>query len=621
MENNGRFGIIKPSVDAHTLGIITISQILEQCGFDVIIGNELISDAVSKISSNQHFGLIQDWILKNRITHLGFSYRLDPYEGADIFCTLVHKIDNSKILLSKNSKLAENIFFAGLKDACDLIGQRFNGRFTTFMGDENITEVLEKLHVPSAKIPETFKQQSQYDKILYGFGNELITQGLHQAPISTNEYHYPAYGQKNDTLIERLSYAHKTGQLPLIRCHIGPYMKKREEALALFSDWLKKLSQSQLLDIVSVGSSQLSQSNFGENWGGKPNGGGIPVNSEIELKAIWSDSLPMLTRSYSGTNNVITVAKVLEKNLNMAWHALSFWWFNHLDGRGPLTLKENLTQHINTLKFIAKIGKPFEPNVPHHFAFRGGDDVTYIAATYIAAKLAKKVGIRFLVLQNMLNTPKYTSGLADLIRSRVLLKTLRTLEDKEFKVIYQPRAGLNYLSPDLEKAKRQLSAVTALMSDVEYNKSDSPEIIHVVSYSEALFLANPEILKESIRITKSTIKHYPNYRELNNIRDFIDNKLMYEKFENLINKVWLLIRDIETNIINPYSENGFYEIFRRGYFPVPFLWGCRDEFPNAINWKTGFIDGSTRVIDKNGKELGIIRRLERIKELNEVKHD
>lgn len=52
-------------------------------------------------------------------------------------------------------------------------------------------------------------------------------------------------------------------------------------------------------------------------------------------------------------------------------------------------------------------------NVPHHFAFRGCDDVTYIVSAYISAKMAKLAGNKFFILQNMLNTPRSTWGVQD----------------------------------------------------------------------------------------------------------------------------------------------------------------------------------------------------------------
>ena len=129
----------------------------------------------------------------------------------------------------------------------------------------------------------------------------------------------------------------------------------------------------------------------------------------------------MLVRTYSGTKNIQKMAEIYERTINIAWHALSLWWFDELDGRGPNPLYTNLQEHISTIKYIARVKRPFEANVSHHFAFRGCDDITYIVSAFLAAKLAKKCGIRTFVLQNMLNTPRSTWGIQDLSKSRALL--------------------------------------------------------------------------------------------------------------------------------------------------------------------------------------------------------
>ena len=46
------------------------------------------------------------------------------------------------------------------------------------------------------------------------------------------------------------------------------------------------------------------------------------------------------------------------------------------------------------------------------------------------------------------------------------------------------------------------------MDDIEPNNPNSPEIIHVVSYSEAVRLATPDIIEESIKITLGSLKAY-----------------------------------------------------------------------------------------------------------------
>jgi hypothetical protein len=611
------YGFLKSGLDAHTLGISHIGQLLEDCGFKVFISDARISSAVDKISNFHYFEWIKKWILQNKITHLGFSYRLDPKQGFQTFGKLISLIQNDNQLSREKNRKIQKIYFAGLPEACDLVRKEFGNRFTTFEGDETPIEALEKLDVPQALIPKSIQEGSVYDQIRLEFGKKIIEEEKHKRIPQVPEYNYPDYGTKQDHLSKRLRAAQIKNQLPLTRVHVGPYLKDREKALALFSEWLKKLSKTKHLDIVSVGSSQLSQSHFGESWEGLSNGGGIPFNSELELQAIREDSSPMLVRAYSGTKNVPQMAYILEKNLNMAWHALSFWWFNQIDGRGPLSVKQSLSEHLKAVKYIAGVPKPFEPNIPHHFAFRGADDITYVVSAYLAAKTAKKTGIQTLVLQNMLNTPKSTWGVRDLVKGRVLIKLLRTLEDRNFKVIYQPRAGLDYFSPDIKKAKAQLAAVTALMSDVEPEIPESPPIIHVVSYSEALFLANPKVINESIQITKAVLTHYPEYRKNNAVFDIILSPEIKNETQELYQESKALIDHMQKNIHDLYSSQGLYKVFESGYFPVPYLWERRDEFSKAVNWKTKLIKGGIHVVQENGEKMSLSKRLDQINQMME----
>ena len=136
---------------------------------------------------------------------------------------------------------------------------------------------------------------------------------------------------------------------------------------------------------------------------------------------------------------------------------------------------------------------------------------------------------------------------------------------------------------------------------------ESPEIIHVVSYSEAQFLANPKVINESIKITKAALKHYPEFRNKNDIFDLIRSKDLEAQSEELIEGTRILIKDMETKINNLYTDEGLYTVFLMGYFPVPFLWECREEFSKAIDWTTKIIGGGVHVaIDMGVPFLGKI---------------
>lgn len=602
LTNKDIFGLVKPLVDVHTLGLSTIANLLRDCQYKVHIAKDPINDAIQDIHKINNYSLFKKWIVDNGITCLGFSYRLDPKEGCEYFLSLYrHLLDDH--MFDIQGGCLRQIFFAGLPDTCELISRKTNNAVTVFPGDESPLASLRMLGVPEELLPDSLMEHNEYDDIRWEFAKRLIESEKYKLEIPQDHYGYRECGTDNDSYVKRLEYAKGKNSLPIIRAHVGPYNPNRIEALKEFQSWVKELAASRLLDILSIGSSQLTQSNFGETWDGLPNGGGVPINSEQEYAVIREIAKPMLARTYSGTKDVPGLARIHESSLNISWHALSLWWFCELDGRGKNSLLENLKEHFETIKYIASTGKPMEPNVPHHFAFRGTDDISYIVSGFLAAKAAKKMGIRHLILQNMLNTPKYTWGIQDLAKGRTMLKLVRELENENFKVSLQLRAGLDYFSPDEEKAMIQLAAVTALMDDIEPENDNSPEIIHVVSYSEAIRLATPPVIKDSIRITLSALHEYRDARKKNKVPNMKYDTTVRAREERLMQKARVAIKLLEENIPDLYSPEGFYKVFANGFFPVPYLMDQNNRYPEAKAYSTAIKNGGICVVDEEGQVI------------------
>lgn len=603
MENkvcsNDVFGFVKTKVDVHTMGIYTMVNLLRDCGYKVVIAKDEIGEAVEKLQKLNNYSLFKSWIIINNVNRISFSYRMDPQDGCDYFMTMYELLKADNMLAEQGGPIRE-MSFAGLPDACDLVRHRIDNHVLIFPGNESPIVSLRMYGVPENVLPKSLRNDNPYDKMRLDFAKKLVESENWKLEQAQNHYGYKECGTDKDSYVARLDYAKETHSLPIIRTHSGPYNENRIEALKEYNSWCKELAASRLLDVLSIGSSQLTQSNFGEDWSGKSNGGGVPVNSEVDYRIIKDNAKPMLVRTYSGTKNVPELARIHERSLNISWHALSFWWFDELDGRGNNTLLENLREHFEAIRYIVSTGKPIEPNVPHHFAFRGADDVTYIVSGFLAAKAIKKMGARHMILQNMLNTPKYTLGVQDLAKGRAMIKLVRELEDEYFKVSLQTRGGLDYFAPDLEQAKVQLAAVTCMMDDLEPENDNSPEIIHVVNYSEAVRLATPHIIKDSIKITLNALHSYRSARKMGIVPNMKYDLEVQHRYESLLYEARAAIRLLEANISNLYTPEGFELVFKEGFLAVPYLMDQENKWLKARMWKTAIKNGGISVVDEDG---------------------
>jgi len=605
-------GLVNTELDAHMLGISMIEEVLKESGFKTVVAEKTVCAAMNNPQDYNNSNLITKWIVENNISILGFSYRLDPYDGVEIFQKLMYQLKDKK-LFEKHGGCVKSVYFAGLPAACEEIKKAYGNSIGVFYGDETPAESLKILGIDSSLAPQSIISVHDYDKQLEQFGKSIIKKGDYIGVKPVDKSKCPKFGTKEDKLVTRINYNYKNKLTPVIRAHAGPYLSDRKEAVKQFINWSNTLAQTGLLDVLSIGTSQLSQSMFGEDWKGLPNGGGVPVNSIKDYMSIWEASRPMLVRTYAGTKNIKELAKIYEKTINIAWHALSLWWFSQIDGRGQNSVLENLEEHFETIKYIASIGKPLEPNVPHHFAFRGSDDISYVVSSVLSANVAKSLGINYFILQTMLNDPKYTWGINDIAKTRASLELVKKLEDNSFRVYLQTRTGLNYLSHDLEKAKQQLASVTALMDDIEPTKIYSPEIIHVVSYSEGSHLADPDVINESIKITIHAINSYRDMKSKGNT--FSYESEIEQRKEYLVKSAKHILSTIKDYVKNPYSPLGLYKIFKAGFLPAPQLRFCREEFPHAVEWKTKIRNGCVDIYSSDNSKLSVNDRMRYLKEV------
>ena len=332
MELSDRFGFLKPSVDAHVLGMTSVGALLSDLGKEVVYAPADVCRACDRPEGERESAALEAWVRAERISRLGFSYRLSPEDGVDLFARLVRQLERRSLFADQGGPV-QALYFAGLPAACRLARDRVPRLDAVFDGEETPQETLHRFGIRPAAVPRESARALAYDADRLAFGEQLVRRGDYRGQPAPRRGGYPEYGTAAESVAMRIAHAARRQQLPLYRAHMGKYLPDRGEAVRLFLGWARDLADLGQLDVLSIGSSQLSQERFGEDWGAQTNGGGVPLNSREEFAEAWRAARPMLVRSYAGTKNLAAMARMNDETIHNAWHALSIWWFCRIDNR------------------------------------------------------------------------------------------------------------------------------------------------------------------------------------------------------------------------------------------------------------------------------------------------
>ncbi len=278
------------------------------------------------------------------------------------------------------------------------------------------------------------------------------------------------------TTLERIAW--KT-PYPLLRHHFGlPTMTATLEGIA-------QIAEARALDVISLGTDQDAQENFfhPERQNPRAKGaGGVPVRSADDYRALFRASrrgnYPLL-RTYSGTDDFIRLAELYMETINNAWCAVPLFWFNQLDGRGPVSLEDSIRLHQELIRWYGQRGVPVELNEPHHWGMRDAPDVIFLVSAYLSAYNAKVFGARDYIAQMMFNSPPGASDAMDLAKMLAILEMSAALEDENFRIFRQTRTGLLSYPLESNAARAHLSASIYLQMALQ------PHIVHIVGHTEA----------------------------------------------------------------------------------------------------------------------------------------
>jgi len=532
----------------HVAGIINFLQIAENSGFET----KFLGSAVDTEK------LIRE-IKSFKPEIVGISYRLSPESAVEIFFEF-----KKALLESVAAPARENIIF--------MLG-------TTKPASDALRE---------AGILNMFK---------YVFTGGESTQKIKSCLMQENLQN-PLIAIPPQNLIDRVYYKKP---FPLLRHHYGrPDFNETIKGI-------KTISESQLLDIISIGPDQNTQEFFfhPEKMDHKQDGaGGVPIRSEEDFKKLFiasrTGNYPLL-RCYSGTNDIKKMAEVLLGNINNAWCAVPLCWYNELDNRSSRSLEESIYENQSVMAWHAGRNIPVEVNESHHWSLRYSSDSVAVAAAYLAAYNAKKMGVKNYVSQYMFNTPPETSFTMDLAKMLAKIHLIESLHDDNFFSFRETRAGLYSMSGDINKNKGQLASSTLLQMQVK------PSIIHVVAYCESEYAAKPEDIIESSLIVSKVIENC-----LGGCPDMKTDPNVTKRMQELTSDALLIIDKIkkldnENKFEDPLtSPEIISQAIRKGILDAPHLKGVKAAYGKS---RTMFFNGANFAVDKNNVFLSEESRL------------
>jgi len=290
---------------------------------------------------------------------------------------------------------------------------------------------------------------------------------------------------------------------PLLRHHFGLPAQTVEPTVR----GIERIAEAQVLDVISLGPDQDAQENLFHPERidlRRAGAGGVPFRNEADLERLYEASrrgnYPLM-RSYSGTDDLLRYAEVLQRAIRNAWCATSLFWFNVVDGRGPLSLRQSIADHMALMRWHGERTLPVEGNEPHHWELRDAHDAVACAAAYLYAYVAKAMGVRDYIATYMFETPPHLSNRMDLAKHLAKAELAEGLAGEGFRVWRQTRTGLMSYPVEPAAARGHLGASVYLQMALR------PQIVHVVGYCEADHAARPEEVIESCRMARRAIEN------------------------------------------------------------------------------------------------------------------
>ncbi len=529
--------------DPHTEGIHQAAKIARLGGIDV----KLLPPSDSLDSFCQ--------IIKEvKPAFVGMSYRLTPEVGCAELEKAVNYLFYEGVIKTEDNV---KICFAGLPQTIDMLRERVK----EFPLKVELVAAFPEIMDRARETVEFFGLKNQ-EQLLAALKEELLPQGiklldqLADEVVRNDDYkNEPPLRIPSDAAMTDYTLRIKESPIPVLRTHFGI----PDSTILPTVEGIRQIAEARVVDEISLGSSDLSQRYFGqpEMFERLKNDGGVPYKSAEDLRMLFLatryGNYPSL-KPYCHVRDLVAFVKTcIDCGLLRGAHqAVPLFWFNEMDGRGAMTVRESIYEHFDCVRELVKYGIPVEMNDPNQWSSRLAHD-TLIATSYaLICSVMSVCGVRDMVFQMQMNKPKEVGDFADLAKMGAALDLINQLKSQGQRVYIETRTGIESLSPDMNKAKWQLGRSTLLQMCM------NPQIIHIVSYCEANYAARPEDIIDSSQLIRRAVKIFQENK--NDILRELDSPIIAQRREHLVNEAKVLYDRIAQEHPNYHKSRDIREL-------------------------------------------------------------
>lgn len=522
--------------DPHTQGLYKVMRIGRRAGVAV---------HVLPPGASEHD--LMEAIHRLDAEYIGLSYRLSPEVGLRELVRLLRTLDRNGVLRTRGGR-RRKVAFAGLPETIRAVKQSSDKLPCKVMTMPQDNDLLRR----AGRVLDFFEVRADHQApIMEAIESELYPPTIPEldqlaAEMAADESYRaePPLPVPSEQARESFTRRIQDSPGPILRTHFGI----PDESIKPTVEGVAAVARARVVDEISLGSSDLSQRYFGRpaEFVGRKNDGGVPYKTFEDLlelvEATKRGNFPCI-RPYAHVVGLVNFIDTCLRAgmLRGAHHAIPLYWFNELDGRGPMTVPESIREHLAAIRELAGRGIPVEINDPNQWSSRWAHDAVIAADYGLISAVMIHSGVRDMVLQMQFNKPRETGDLADLAKMSAGLQLAREMASEAAeppRIWRQTRTGIGYFDPDPARAKLQLARSTLLQMMV------SPHVIHVVSYCEADHAATVEDVIDSSMLVRGCVKVFEQHKP--DLMKHMDDPVLLGRREQLLNEGRLLLGRIAT---------------------------------------------------------------------------